>query len=57
VALRADVRVYLRLCRAGLVSVAAGALYGRRGVHWMDVSFHFSYLLSGFVGQPLNIIK
>jgi len=55
-ALRADVSVYLRLCRAGLVSVSAGALYGGRGVHWMDVGFHVVPLI-GIVGQPLNIAE
>lgn len=39
-ALRADVRVDLRLSRAGLERIAAGALHRRRMVFGMDIGFH-----------------
>ena len=40
VALRADVRVNLGLCRSSLERIAAGALHRRRMVFGMDVGFH-----------------
>ena len=40
VALRADVRVDLRLGRAGLERIAAGALHRRRMVFGMDIGLH-----------------
>jgi hypothetical protein len=40
VALRADVRVNLRLGGSGLERIAAGALHRRRMVFGMDIGFH-----------------
>jgi hypothetical protein len=37
--------VNLRLGGTGLVCITAGAPYGRRGVHWMDIGFHWSLFL------------
>jgi hypothetical protein len=39
-ALGADVSVDFGLRGTGLISVAAGAFYGGRGVHWMDFGLH-----------------
>jgi hypothetical protein len=50
-ALGADVSMNFSLRGTGLVSVAAGAFYGGRSVHWMDFWLHFIARFRLF-GQP-----